>query len=1131
MGRRKESSGRGGGSRRDKARARPRDEGRRVRRRRRVLAYGAAAVLLLFIIWIAVRPGIGRTRKALLSTAHDHHLAGRHDAAADAYERAIGEQASDPPELRTFHDFVRCRIEAGRALDRAGRSSEATVLFEDTIRRLEDTYGPQALLLSAGLVLRVTTARIRRGDYERAYQLLERRMTSWSQFTRRSRDVTSRWHEEFGFNEMYSWRRPLFAALGGIAPALADPDDPSHNDAARILAALLRDRNIANATAEWLAEQLEEAPSFLTSLLPVFATVQGKSGVSEVELIQRTLQEPIRKLAGTSERPALEDSLVELVGDGSLSSAVRAMALDLLIYISDLPYPTESLWGGRQRMVLITKTKESLSLWREVRGMSRAEGHRRRVEWAIESLSRQSSGSIADFLCWWLLDHTGFRPQGYQSDRRGVPMPVTSAGQVAAEWRGWFAREGGKDPLEWFSRALRLDSTPTEADHSALLTGMSDRAGGRLAWFHFALLFSLPEDARGPVWNVFSFRSLAAEWRRSLGGEPLGPNLPYLTAGHLAVVDGNPEPHLVGRVRSWVSDQPSLGFRPLDIQGEFPGKGLSVRRALLGVPGLPYPRPRDTAATEILHARATLEEQGEGLILSWIRGPGCTVLIPEVTGKEVSHRSTSSYEGRPRLADVTEHVWPGPGGHGATHFTILLPLAKNPGYRGRTVESWRGRLDEALSWLAGKTEAAPAGAERKAVLERYSEDVEHLSRIATLIPIPDARAPLRRLDGVIRDEGMADHFPLMVCARLLAGDRAVRDEAGFDGRLAATDSAPGIGADFWCRVLLANRDPAVQEVALSRLKEEEISAGIGATLETAAAMGDFEPPPWLQDRVSGSSRSLRWGAMARKLPYYIGAGLLWIFAGICAILALRPFRARGERGAPASLLFIAGVFTMMLSLEVNGQELLPRFAGYGAAALGAGVLALLATGPLRFLTPMAFAAAFVLEWLLPLTQVGWGYPGNEQGLMSYAQSMVAALGICCAPFLSRSLDRDPRGVQSHRPSWRLIAFWVFCGVPLILRLNSWSHPDWVSTGRQLGDMRHGVGPQWVIPFAGWEGPAGILLSLAACLGIALLLWEIGLAARRRATVLALTPRRPRHAARPEDPPDRKPPSAREGKRP
>jgi hypothetical protein len=121
-------------------------------------------------------------------------------------------------------------------------------------------------------------------------------------------------------------------------------------------------------------------------------------------------------------------------------------------------------------------------------------------------------------------------------------------------------------------------------------------------------------------------------------------------------------------------------------------------------------------------------------------------------------------------------------------------------------------------------------------------------------------------------------------------------------------------------------------------------------------------------------------------PFLIGAGILALLAAFFVVQALR---GRTLRAAPG--LFGVGLAAAALHLRIGGIDLLSDAAGYGLAALGAGLAARSAQGLLPWICPTALALAGVFGLL--------GFPALS--------AVAAALGIAAVPALASAVGGPP----------------------------------------------------------------------------------------------------------------------------
>ncbi len=691
-------------------------------------------------------------------------------------------------------------------------------------------------------------------------------------------------------------------------------------------------------------------------------------------------------LAGSERRTALADALAKAALDPASSPLARTLAVAYLSDVEDLPFrfhPCDRSTEPRHAI-----EAEALAFWKEVRGLPRLDGYRRRVETAATVFEREGWTPILGI---WLAEHTTFDP-----------VEATAPGLVLG-WRRWWNDRGAEDPRVWLASGLGIGPPVREESSFADVVERLARepeGGVRRMRFHNLLTLIAPEGAASPLWpsGKAEPQDLVMAWRSAAPGR-FAERPHVLRVAWLAVPHGEADPivlweevHPIGIGESVaVRHETSVGLGPWGLSYGF------------HVPGLGYHAGAPVPLVEVQRLTTTLEWRKEGLVHftekqstvqrfaggSYFAGGGgggdsmAGMILPESIHEEEGSEGSA---GGPR---------------------VLLSLIEPPGSDERpwTAADWRAKLTANLRFIAEKV---AGGDSAYAFHVRYQQSFWRLPRVAALIAVPGAASALADLAAWVAATRHETDLAELTEARLLAGDATVLDGPDTERKLAKVARR---GSGYLTRVLVSAGAGAarIRDLALAALEKrgDELPIEVAAGIERAVHEGRLEAPAWLAAEVEGAAEKQRWAAIRPAVPSLAAALLFDAIVLFVALATLWPGRSFAARIRPASRLVFLGVFLFALHVDLAGRDLLPEPAGYAAAAAGALLLARAASGPARHVTPLAFGVALVADALARL--------GVARDWFVFASAIATAAGIAAIPLLARAREATtPAGPVRRR---------------------------------------------------------------------------------------------------------------------
>jgi hypothetical protein len=288
--------------------------------------------------------------------------------------------------------------------------------------------------------------------------------------------------------------------------------------------------------------------------------------------------------------------------------------------------------------------------------------------------------------------------------------------------------------------------------------------------------------------------------------------------------------------------------------------------------------------------------------------------------------------------------------------------------------------------------------------------------------------------------------------------------------------------------VVRSKHSRIQQHAVRLLEEatETFSEGFARILDQAMDDGDLPRSPLLEKKISkGLERmhdkgSYVRGSLSRAVDY-----LPWVLVGGLMLINLfalyriaRPSRKKTTpaqsgffilRIRPACTLVISGILLTTLTVGYGDVDwsLLYSF-GLIFSALGASMLAGATRGKLRFITPVAWAFAVILDFI----------PAPDLEVLGGRTAAVLpqGIGLIALPFLTSSLRRMSPSMTRKPTSVNYVFFYLSYGFAVVL----------IHYGYFVS-MLTGKSPE-LVPGGRWSGM--LFIAWLILIGFATLVWAL-----------------------------------------
>ena len=469
-----------------------------------------------------------------------------------------------------------------------------------------------------------------------------------------------------------------------------------------------------------------------------------------------------------------------------------------------------------------------------------------------------------------------------------------------------------------------------------------------------------------------------------------------------------------------------------------------------------HPVPAERLAAEAVRLRATA-------------GFGARLDVDEVVLNTEHLRSNAGYgacghgpEGTPFLIKRFERQSP----YWVQPLWTRLPLVvlQPRGEDGSPwgLAGWLGAIEDSLESVLATVKTEAAGHRR---VDSFGL-VRSVATLGAFLPLAKSVGALRELqeeyerahagssiDALLEESGAASRGELgdvLVPALLLAGDASLLRDPALEARLARAFDELGFDASgfsgeaeqqaFWSRLLLTSSNAELRELAGAKLQGLPMTAVFARTLMPHVEARNPRLPAWLAERATEADRALWWEENAPS-GGTLGFSIFMLLAALgTAALTFARRRTARRRLVPAAVLLLLGLILASMRVPFGRFDLLPDTLAFALATGGALLLARQAKGRARWLTPVGFGLAFVLD---PFEESGvpWGLPFLTSTFFAY-------LGTAGLPALAGSLHRAARDEHRRLPkpetlrppgAWvrfQLVGFHVVYTLPIGL-LSLW----------------------------------------------------------------------------------------------